>query len=54
MNVKLIRFAFGQEVVAELVEETDSTVTIKNVLAAVPTQQGSIAFITFSPLFIFK
>jgi hypothetical protein len=50
MIVKLIRFAFGQEVVAELVEETDSTVTIKNVLAAVPTPQGSIAFITFAPL----
>lgn len=50
MIVKLIRFTFGQEVVAELVGETDSFVTIKNVLAAVPTPQGTMAFITFSPL----
>lgn len=50
MNVKLIRFTFGQEVVAELVEETDTTVTLKNVLAAVPTPQGTMAFITFAPL----
>ena len=50
MNVKLIRFAFGQEVVAELLEETDTTIKIKNSLAAFPTQQGTVGFIAFIPL----
>jgi hypothetical protein len=50
MNVKLIRFTFGQEVVAELVEETDSSITIKNSLAAFPTNQGTMAFLPFMPL----
>jgi hypothetical protein len=50
MNVKLIRFAFGQEVVAELLEETDTTIKIKNSLAAVPTPQGTVAFVAFVPL----
>ena len=47
MNVKLIRFNFGQEVVAELVNETDSEITIVNSLAAIPTSQGTVAFVPF-------
>ena len=50
MNVKLIRFNFGQEVVAELVSETDTEITIVNNLAAIPTSQGSVAFVPFVPL----
>jgi hypothetical protein len=50
MNVKLIRFNFGQEVVAELVNETDSEITITNSLAVVPTSQGTVAFVPFMPL----
>lgn len=50
MNVKLIRFNFGQEVVAELVSETDTEITIVNSLAAIPTPQGTIAFVPFVPL----
>jgi len=50
MNVKLIRFNFGQEVVAELVSETDSEITIVNSLAAIPTSQGTVAFVPFVPL----
>ena len=50
MNVKLIRFNFGQEVVAELVSETDSEITIINNLAVFPTQQGTMAFVPFIPL----
>jgi len=49
MNVKLIRFNFGQEVVAELVNETDSEITIVNSLAAIPTSQGTVAFVPFVP-----
>lgn len=50
MNVKLIRFNFGQEVVAELVSETDTEITIVNSLAAIPTSQGTVAFVPFVPL----
>jgi hypothetical protein len=42
MNVKILKLVTGEEVVGELVSETDSTVTLKNTVALViqPTQQG--------------
>ncbi len=43
MNVKLIRVVTGEEVVAEIVSETDDTITIKNGLVVLPTGQ-SIGF----------
>ena len=39
MNVKLFRIITGEEVVAELVDETDTTVTVKNGLVVLPTGQ---------------
>ena len=39
MNVKLFRITTGEEVVAELVSETDTTVTIQNGLVVLPTGQ---------------
>lgn len=50
MNTKLIRFNFGQEVVAELLNETDGEITIANSLAVIPTSQGTVAFVPFIPL----
>ena len=50
MNTKLIRFTFGQEIVCELTSETDESITIKNSLAGVMTNQGSMAFVPFIPL----
>lgn len=43
MNVKLIRIVTGEEVVAEVVSETDDTITVKNGLVVLPTGQ-SIGF----------
>ena len=43
MNVKLIRVVTGEEIVAEVVSETDDTVTIQNGLVVLPTGQ-SIGF----------
>ena len=40
MNVKLIRVVTGEEVVAEVVSETDDTITIKNGLVVLPTNNG--------------
>lgn len=40
MNVKLIRVVTGEEIVAEVVSETDDTVTIQNGLVVLPTGQS--------------
>ena len=51
MNVKLIRMWSGEDVVADLVKETDDSVTIANPIVAVPSQQeGQIAFAPWSPI----
>ena len=40
IDVKLFRITTGEEVVAELVSETDDTVTVKNGLVVLPTNTG--------------
>ena len=40
INVKLLRVVTGEEVIAELVSEGDTTITIKNGLVVLPTQSG--------------
>ena len=40
INVKLLRIVTGEEVIAELVSESDSTITVKNGLVVLPTQGG--------------
>jgi len=40
MNVKLIRVVTGEEIVAEIVSETDSTITVQNALVVLPTNNG--------------
>ena len=40
MNVKLIRVVTGEEIVAEVVSETDNTVTVQNALVVLPTNNG--------------
>jgi hypothetical protein len=40
IDVKLLRITTGEEVVAELVSETDDTVTLKNGLVVLPTNTG--------------
>ena len=50
MTVKLIRMWSGEDVVADLVKETEDSVTIVNPIVAVPSGQGSIAFAPWSPI----
>tara|TARA_B100000085_G_scaffold274826_1_gene291982 strand:- start:3274 stop:3573 length:300 start_codon:yes stop_codon:yes gene_type:complete len=38
-NVKLIRIVTGEEIVADLLEDTGDTITIKNALVVFPNQQ---------------
>jgi len=40
IDVKLFRITTGEEVIAELVSETDDTVTLKNGLVVLPTNTG--------------
>ena len=40
INVKLLRIVTGEEVIAELVSESDTTITVKNGLVVMPTQSG--------------
>ena len=47
MNVKLIRIITGEEVVAELLEETDDSITVKNGLVALPQAQ-SVGFMPWA------
>lgn len=50
MNVKLIRMWSGEDVVAEIVEETDDFLTLVNPIVAVPAGQGQVGFAPWSPL----
>ena len=51
MTVKLIRMWSGEDVIADIVEETTDTIVITDPIVAVPSpQQGNIAFAPWSPL----
>ena len=47
MNCKLLRIITGEEVVAEVLEETDDTITVKNGLVVLP-QQNSVGFMPWA------
>ena len=44
MNVKLFRIMTGEEVIAELLEETASYIKIQNGLVVLPSANGSVGF----------
>ena len=51
MTVKLIRMWSGEDVITDIVEETNDSYVIENPIVAVPSpQEGSIAFAPWSPL----
>ena len=50
MDIKLIRMWSGEDVVADVVSETDDSITIMNPIVAVPTGQGQMGFAPWSPL----
>lgn len=50
INVKLFRISTGEEVVAELVSETDTSVIMKNGLVVIPTGQGGVGFAPWTPV----
>ncbi len=51
MTVKLIRMWSGEDVIADIVEDTTDSIVITDPIVAVPSQtQGNIAFAPWSPL----
>ena len=52
MTVKVVRFISGENVVCDLLNETDDNVTIKEAIVAIPdNQEGTqLAFAPFAPL----
>ena len=40
IDVKLIRMITGEEIIAEIVSETDDTITVQNGLVVLPNPQG--------------
>ena len=51
MNVKLIKMWTGEDVIADLVKETDDSIVITNPIVVVPSgQQGQIGLAPWSPI----
>jgi hypothetical protein len=51
MNVKLIRMWSGEDVIADLIKETDDSIVISNPIVVVPSgQQGQVGLAPWSPL----
>tara|TARA_B100000686_G_C15791764_1_gene480016 strand:+ start:8 stop:295 length:288 start_codon:yes stop_codon:yes gene_type:complete len=50
MTVKLIRMWSGEDVVTDLIKETEESITITNPIVAIPSSQGQIGFAPWSPL----
>ena len=51
MNVKLIKMWSGEDVITDLVKETDDSIVIKNPIVIVPAgQEGQVGLAPWSPL----
>ena len=50
MNVKLIRLTSGEDVIAEVVNRKDESITIQNGIVGVPSSQGTLSFVAWSPM----
>ena len=51
MTIKLIRMWSGEDVIADVIEENEYTITMENPIVAVPSQQpGQIGFGPWCPL----
>ena len=50
MNVKLVRITSGEDLICNLLNETDDSVTFTDAIVAVPAGNGQIGFAPWSPL----
>lgn len=51
MSIKYIRFMSGENVIAEIVEDTVDNIVVRNPIVAIPAdQQGQMGFMPWAPL----
>lgn len=50
MNVKLIRMSSGEDLITNLVDETEEAIVVENAIVGVPTGQGTLGFAPWSPM----
>jgi hypothetical protein len=50
INIKLIRLSTGEDVISNIVEESDTYIKVKNPIVAFPSEVGRIGFAPWSPL----
>jgi hypothetical protein len=50
MSIQLIRLMSNEMVVLDVVEENEDYLTVKDPVALVPTKEGSLSFVPWSPL----
>ena len=48
--IKLFRLQSGEQVIAEILSETELKTTVKNPIALVPSQDGNVNFVPWTPL----
>ena len=49
-NVRLLRMISGEDVVCNITEKGDDSITIKDAIVAIPTGQGQLGFAPWSPI----
>lgn len=47
--IQLMRMASGEEVITEILDETDDTITVANPIVAVPGEGNKIGFVSWAP-----
>ena len=50
MNIQLIRMMSNEMVVVDVIEENDDNLIVKEPVGLVPTKEGSLSFVPWSPL----
>lgn len=50
MNVKLIRMSSGEDLITEVVSFDEESITLCNPIVGIPTQQGTLTFVQWSPM----
>lgn len=47
--IQLMRMASGEEVITEIIDETDDIITVSNPIVAVPGEGNKIGFVSWAP-----
>jgi hypothetical protein len=47
--IQLLRMASGEEVITEILDETDDIITVSNPIVAVPGEGNKIGFVSWAP-----